>query len=275
LLSDYLSGSELQLCVSIFALMQITDTHTHLYADEFSSDRDLLIGEAIAKGVSRFFLPNIDSGSVEALTMLSEKYPEQCFPMMGLHPCSVKENWQEEMDLVEKLLAEKKYVAVGEIGMDLYWDKTFVKEQEEVFKKQVELANHYKLPVSIHSRESFEEIYTILLTDRKQMPCGVFHCFTGNIDQAKRAVDLGFYLGIGGVVTFKNSGLDKVLEQVDLKNIVLETDAPYLSPVPFRGKRNLPEYIIKVAEKVAQVKEISVEEVAEITTMNSKMIFGE
>ena len=194
--------------------------------------------------------------------------------MMGLHPCSVKENWKDELNLVEKLLAEKKYLAVGEIGIDLYWDKTFVKEQVTVFRKQIELANHYKLPVSIHSRESFEEIYSILLDTKKEMPCGIFHCFTGNADQAQRAIGLGFYLGIGGVVTFKNSGLDKVLEQIDLKYLVLETDAPYLAPVPFRGKRNLPEYIVKVAEKVAEVKKTSLEEVARVTSENSKLIFG-
>ena len=254
--------------------MQLTDTHTHLYLDDFASDIGVLMKDAIDKGVSRFFLPNIDSGSVAALTALSEKYSLSCFPMMGLHPCSVKESWQEELGVVEKLLSENKYYAVGEIGMDLYWDKTFVKEQENVLRRQIELANHYKLPASIHSRESFEKIYNILLVTKKEQPCGVFHCFTGNADQARRAIDLGFHLGIGGVVTFKNSGLDKVIEQIDLAHIVLETDAPYLAPVPFRGKRNLPEYIIKVAEKVAEVKGISLEEVSTVTTLNSKNVFG-
>lgn len=254
--------------------MLFTDTHTHLYAEEFSPDRDLLISEAISSGVQRFFLPNIDSTSVAGLTQLVEKYPSNCFPMMGLHPCSVKENWQQELGLVEKLLSEHKYVAVGEIGMDLFWDKTFVKEQEIVFKKQVELANHYKLPLSIHSRDSFEEIFQILLSTKKEMPCGIFHCFTGNAEQAKRAIDLGFYLGIGGVVTFKNSGLDKVIADIPLQHLVLETDAPYLAPVPFRGKRNLPVYIIKVAEKIAEIKNIPLEEVARITTENACTIFG-
>ena len=254
--------------------MILTDTHTHLYLEDFASDRDLLIKEAMVKGVQRFFLPNIDSSSVEDLHQLSEKYPEHCFPMMGLHPCSVKENWKDEMALVEKLLAERKYVAVGEIGMDLYWDKTFVKQQEEVFRKQIDLANQYKLPVSIHSRESFEELYNILLDKKKETPCGVFHCFTGNTDQAKRAIDLGFYLGIGGVVTFKNSGLDKVITETGIENLVLETDAPYLAPVPFRGKRNLPEYIVKVAEKISEVSGVSVEDVVTITTQNSIKVFG-
>jgi len=254
--------------------MLLTDTHTHLYLEDFASDRDLLIKEAMEKGVQRFFLPNIDSSSVDDLHRLSEKYPEQCFPMMGLHPCSVNENWKDEIALVEKLLAERKYYAVGEIGMDLYWDKTFVPQQEEVFRIQIDLANKYKLPVSIHSRESFEELYTILLDKKKESPCGVFHCFTGNADQARRAIDLGFYLGIGGVVTFKNSGLDKVIAEIGFQHLVLETDSPYLAPVPFRGKRNLPEYIVKVAEKISEVSKVSIDEVVSVTTANSKVVFG-
>ena len=254
--------------------MQLTDTHTHLYLEGFLSDRDLLIREAIEKNVNRFFLPNIDRTSIDAMIDLEKKYPENCFAMMGLHPCSVKENWKDEMALVEKYLSERKFTAVGEIGIDLYWDKAFAKEQEEVFRKQIELANHYKLPVSIHSRESFEEIYQILLSTKKENSCGVFHCFTGNEEQAKRAIDLGFYLGSGGVITFKNSGLDKTIANIDLEHLVLETDAPYLAPVPFRGKRNLPAYIVKVAQKIAEIKNISLEEVARITTENSKKIFG-
>jgi TatD DNase family protein len=254
--------------------MLLTDTHIHLYSDDFLSDRDLLIREAMDKGVQRFFLPNIDSSSFTALHELSEKYPDNCFPMMGLHPTSVKENWKEEMSLVEKKLAEKKYYGVGEIGIDLHWDKTFVKEQEEIFKRQIELANYYGLPIVIHCRESFEEIYQILIEKKKEEPCGIFHCFTGNKDQARRAISLGFYLGIGGVVTFKNSGLSEVLSNIELKHIVLETDAPYLAPIPFRGKRNLPVYIVKVAEKIAEIKNVSVEEVAAITTENSKKIFN-
>jgi TatD DNase family protein len=254
--------------------MILTDTHIHLYADEFTSDSDLLIREAIDQGVQRFFLPNIDSTSLEAMISLESAYPENCFAMMGLHPCSVKENWREEMTLVEQQLSERTFAGIGEIGIDLYWDKTFIREQEEVFKKQIELANRYRLPIVIHSRESFEEIYTILRDTKKEEPKGIFHCFTGNIDQAKRAIDLGFYLGIGGVVTFKNSGLDKVVNEIDLKHFVLETDAPYLAPVPFRGKRNLPAYILKIAEKISEIKNITVEEVALITTENSKKIFG-
>ena len=254
--------------------MILTDTHTHLYAEEFTGDRDELIREAIDKGVQRFFLPNIDGASIDVLLELEEKYPANCFAMMGLHPCSVKDNWQEELLLVEKKISERKFVAIGEIGIDLYWDKTHVKEQEHVFRRQIELGNQYELPIVIHSRDSFEEIYRILLETKKETPLGIFHCFTGNLDQANRAIELGFYLGIGGVVTFKNSGLDKVVAAIDLQHLVLETDSPYLAPVPFRGKRNLPSYILKVAEKIAEIKNCSLEEVAEVTTENSKKIFG-
>ncbi len=254
--------------------MILTDTHTHLYADEFAGDRDLLIREAMDLGVQRFFLPNIDGAFVERMLAVEKKYPENCFAMMGLHPCSVKENWRQELEWVEKHLGERKFAGVGEIGIDLYWDKTYLKEQEDVFKKQIELANRYTLPIVIHSRESFEEIYEILLETKKEKPHGIFHCFTGNYDQAKRAIDLGFYLGIGGVVTFKNSGLDQTIAAIDMQHLVLETDAPYLAPVPFRGKRNQPAYLLKVAEKISAIKNISVEEVAKITTENSRMIFG-
>ena len=271
--------------------MILTDTHTHLYAEEFDSDRDLLISEAMARGVQRYFLPNIDSTSVNVLLSLQKKYPENCFAMIGLHPCSVKENREEEMEKVESLLkSESKFVAIGEIGIDLYWDKTFVKEQEEVFRRQIRLARQLDLPVVIHSRESFEEIYSILLEENQNSNSvtgnskpetvnrkpvrGIFHCFTGTLDQAQRAIALGFYLGIGGVVTFKNSGLDKVVAEIPLEHLVLETDAPYLAPVPFRGKRNQPDYILKVAEKIAGIKNCSLQQVADVTTQNSKSIFG-
>ncbi len=254
--------------------MLFTDTHIHLYASEFDSDRDLLIEQAKAQGVNRFFLPNIDSSSVDVMLTLENKYPKHCFAMMGLHPCSVKENWREELQHVEKHLSGRTFTAIGEIGIDLYWDKTFIKEQEEVFRRQIILANQYKLPVVIHSRESFEEIYSLLLQTKKEIPCGIFHCFTGTREQAQRAIDIGFYLGIGGVITFKNSGLDKVLEEIDLQHIVLETDAPYLAPVPFRGKRNEPSYILHVAERIAAIKNIPLAEVARITTENSEKIFG-
>lgn len=255
-------------------IMILTDTHIHLYADDFTGDRDQLIREAMDLGVQRFFLPNIDSAFVDAMLDVEEKYPENCFAMMGLHPCSVKEDWKKELTMVEDRLSKRKFAGIGEIGIDLYWDKTFIKEQEEVFRRQIELANQYLLPIIIHSRESFEEIYSILLETKKEHPSGIFHCFTGNTDQAKRAIDLGFSLGIGGVVTFKNSGLDKTIADIDMKHLVLETDAPYLAPVPFRGKRNQPAYILKVAEKIADIKNCTLKEVAHITTQNSKLIFG-
>jgi len=254
--------------------MILTDTHTHLYAGEFDTDREILIDAALARGVSRFFMPNIDSSSIEAMLKLEVKYPEHCFPMMGLHPCSVKENWEAELALVEQWMGKRTFVAIGEIGIDLYWDKSFIEEQRKVFLKQVDMANHFSIPIVIHSRDSFEQIYDLLQDLPKQEPCGIFHCFTGTEDQALRAIDLGFYLGIGGVVTFKNSGLDKVVEKINPKHLVLETDAPYLAPVPNRGKRNIPEYLEQIAKKVAEIKNISVEELAEITTKNSINIFG-
>lgn len=219
-------------------------------------------------------MPNIESSTIEGMLELENKYPEFCFPMMGLHPCSVKANWESEMKIVEDWLNRRKFVAIGEMGIDLYWDKTFVEEQKEVFKRQVDLANQFKIPIVIHSRDSFELIYELLLEKKKEAPFGIFHCFTGNEDQANRAIDLGFYLGIGGVLTFKNSGLDKVVEKIDLNHLVLETDAPYLAPVPQRGKRNLPEYLILIAEKMALLQGKTVDEVTKKTTENSIKIFG-
>ena len=254
--------------------MLLTDTHIHLYAEEFDADREALIKSAIDKGISRFFLPNIDSSSIVGMLDLETRYPENCFAMMGLHPCSVKENWEEELALVEKHLAERKFVAVGEIGIDLFWDKTFVEEQKAVFLKQVDLANHYKLPIVIHSRDSFEMIYELLLGHPKMEPRGIFHCFTGTLDQAERAIAMGFYLGIGGVLSFKNAGLDKVIENINLDHLVLETDAPYLAPAPFRGKRNTPEYLRLVAEKLSIIKNVSIDEVARVTSENSRKVFG-
>ncbi len=254
--------------------MILTDTHTHLYSEEFNADRDVLIKSAIGKGISRFFLPNIDNSSIEAMLELEKNYPDNCFPMMGLHPCSVNESWEAELAKVEHWLENRKFAAIGEMGIDLFWDKTFVEEQKKVFLRQVELANVYKLPIVIHSRDSFEMIYELLVEHPKQEPHGIFHCFTGTEDQAERAIRMGFYLGIGGVVSFKNSGLDKVVERISLDHIVLETDAPYLAPTPYRGKRNLPEYLALVAEKVAAIKNCSIGEIAQITTANSKKIFG-
>ncbi len=254
--------------------MIITDTHTHLYAEEFDADRDYLIEQAGILGVQRFFLPNIDSSSIEPMLELEKRYPGKVFAMMGLHPCHVKENWKAELAIVEKWLNERSFVAVGEIGIDLYWDKTFLEIQKEAFQIQVRMANERKLPIIIHTRDSFDVTYELLKETKKEEPQGIFHCFSGTAEQAQKAVDLGFMLGIGGVVTFKNSGVDKAIEKIPLEHIVLETDSPYLAPVPYRGKRNDPAYILKVAEKLSEIYGCSLQEVANVTTANSKRVFG-
>ncbi len=250
------------------------DTHTHLYLEEFKNDRDEMIARAIKAGVDKFFLPNIDSTSVESLHQLCEKYPDQCFPMMGLHPCSVKENYKQELATAYELLQKGKYIAVGEIGLDLYWDKTFFAQQVEAFETQIEWALDLNLPIVIHCRDAFDEIYEVLMKF-KTLPKGIFHCFTGNLEQAEKVIALkNFKLGIGGVVTFRNSGLDKTLEQVDLKHLVLETDSPYLTPVPYRGQRNESSYVSIIARRLAEIKNCNVGHLAEITTANAEEIFG-
>ncbi|MFI5219521.1 MAG: TatD family hydrolase [Bacteroidia bacterium] len=254
--------------------MNITDTHTHLYAEEFNPDRNNLITDAINKGVKKFFVPNIDSTSFEGMYKVCDEFPENCFPMMGLHPCSVKENYKEELTKVENEFAKGKFYAVGEIGIDLYWDKTFVKEQEEAFITQCSWASAKKLPVVIHSREATNEIITILKKNTHLNSSGIFHCFSGTVEQASEIIRMGFYLGIGGVVTYKNSGLDKVVEKIDLKHLVVETDAPYLAPAPFRGKRNEPAFILQVVKKIAEIKNIEEKEVARVTSENAERVFG-
>jgi TatD DNase family protein len=251
----------------------ITDTHIHLYAEEFNTDRDLLIQKALKSGVGKFYLPNIDSTSISAMHELEAKYPLNCYAMMGLHPCSVNERVEEELKIVGSWLEKRKYHAIGEIGIDLYWDKTFFKQQEQAFRTQIDWALAYNYPIVIHCREAFEEIYNVL-SSYKTLPKAIFHCFSGDIAQAEKILALGnFKLGIGGVVTFKNSGLDKVVENLALEHLVLETDAPYLAPVPFRGKRNEPVYIMEVARKVAQIKQCSISEVEEVTSANAEFIF--
>lgn len=252
----------------------ITDTHTHLYTEEFDNDRKALIEKAISNGVTKFYLPNIDSGSIDSMLALEGLFPENCFAMMGLHPCSVKNNWEEELKTVQHWLQTRKFLAIGEIGLDLYWDKTFLEEQKKAFKQQIDWALTYNYPISIHCREAFEPIYEIL-SAYKTLPKAVFHCFSGNLEQARKIIALGeFKLGIGGVLTFKNAGLDTVIEQVDLEHLVLETDAPYLAPVPFRGKRNEPAYILEIAKKLALVKKVPMAEVVKITGQNAEYIFG-
>jgi TatD DNase family protein len=232
------------------------------------------MAKAMANGIRRFYLPNIDATSIDAMLSLEKKYPENCFPMMGLHPCSVKANVQEELGIVESWLRKRKFLAIGEIGLDLYWDKTFFEEQKHAFKKQIEWALEFNYPISIHCREAFDPIYEQLVSFGK-LPKAVFHCFSGTLEQAQKIIALGnFKLGIGGVLTFKNAGLDKVVEQLDLKHLVLETDAPYLAPVPFRGKRNEPSHILEVAKKLAQIKQVPLSEIEEITTGNADEIFS-
>jgi len=251
-----------------------TDTHTHLYAEEFNGDRTFLISKAINNGIKKFYLPNIDSTSIDGMLALEKEFPKNCFPLMGLHPCSVNATVDKELDIVKDWLTKRKFAGVGEIGIDLYWDKTFFAQQQHAFKTQIEWALQYNYPIVIHCREAFDEIYEILISFDK-LPKAIFHCFSGNTEQANKIIALGnFKLGIGGVVTFKNSGLDKVVEQIDLEHLVLETDAPYLAPVPFRGKRNEPSYILEVARKVAQIKSLSTSEVGEITNKSAEFIFG-
>lgn len=251
------------------------DTHTHLYLEDFNSDIEAVIKRANEAGVDKFFLPNIDSTSVDVLHKLCEKYPKQCFPMMGLHPCSVKENYLEELHKTHQLLKTRKYYAVGEIGIDLYWDKTTLAIQIDAFEKQIQWALDFGLPIVIHCRDAFDEIYEVL-AKAKKLPKGIFHCFTGTIEQAEKIIALGnFKLGIGGVVTFKNSGLDKTVEKVDMRYLVLETDSPYLTPVPYRGQRNESSYVRIVAKRIAEIKNCNVGHVAEITSQNAIEIFGE
>ncbi|WP_295767445.1 TatD family hydrolase [uncultured Mucilaginibacter sp.] len=254
--------------------MVLTDTHTHQYYETDSVKKDEVIQRCISNGVSRLFLPNVDSSSIAQVMDMVNRYPQNCFAMMGLHPCDVKANWEEELEVIYAALQQNKVYAVGEIGIDLYWDKTFISEQQEAFRRQIGWAKAAGLPINIHCRNAFDEVYEILTEQYDDKLRGIFHCFSGTLEQANKIIDLGFKLGIGGVVTYKNAGLDKVVEQIDLKHVVLETDSPYLTPVPFRGKPNESSYLVHVAQKVADLHRISIEAVAEITTENSKMIFG-
>jgi TatD DNase family protein len=261
-------------------VINLTDTHAHLYATEFDADRNDMIKRAMQLGIKRFFLPNVDEESIQPMLNLMYAYPNTCFGMMGLHPCSVKDNVDEQLHIIEQALSNNKFVAIGEIGIDLYWDKTFFEQQQKAFKIQCIWALERNLPIAIHCRNAMQEIMQ-LLQELKETTAyknnlfkGIFHCFSGNNSDAKKLIDYGFYLGIGGVLTYKNSGLDKAIEDIDLKHLVLETDAPYLAPVPMRGKRNESAYLRYVAEKLADLKQCSLFDVAEITTQNSIHIFG-
>ncbi len=254
--------------------MILTDTHTHLYSEAFDEDRIEVIERAVNNGVERFFIPAIDSSYTKAMFDLKLNHPDKMFLMMGLHPTHVKENVVEELKHVTEMLKAHEFCAVGEIGIDLYWDKSSLKEQQKAFQYQIQLAKKYKLPIIIHCREAFDEIFEILEKEKGDDLYGIFHCFTGTLKQAIQAISYNMMLGIGGVVTFKNGKIDTFLNQIDLKHIVLETDSPYLAPVPYRGKRNESSNLLKVAEKLAEIYNMPIDEIAKITTANSIRVFG-
>lgn len=254
--------------------MQLIETHAHIYSTKFDNDRDNMISRARDVGISQIIMPNIDHESIEGMLKLEKQYPELCLPTMGLHPCSVDKDFEKELQTVKAWLDKRKFTAIGEIGTDLYWDKTKYDYQVEAFNQQVNWAKEYRLPIIIHCRESIDQ--TIELVERlaDENLTGVFHCFTGDEKQAQRIVDLGFYLGIGGVVTFKNGGLAEIMHKIPMERIILETDSPFLAPKPYRGKRNEPAYVIEVAKKIAELKKHTIEDVAQITTQNAQKLFN-
>lgn len=254
--------------------MRLLDTHSHVYLEDFDHDRAEMLQRAEKEGIGKILMPAIDSATHDKMLRVAMQFEGHCFAMMGLHPCSVKENYSAELKIVEGFLRKMKFFGIGETGLDYYWDISFKKEQIFAFQQQIEWALQYDLPVVIHSRNSLDDCIYIISEKQAGKLKGIFHCFSGSLEQANQIIDLGFNLGIGGVLTYKNSGLDKVMMDLDLKNVILETDAPYLTPVPFRGKRNECSYLKYVAEKLAEIKKMNVEEVAEITTMNAKKLFG-
>ncbi len=254
--------------------MILTDTHTHLYSEAFNEDRNEVIANAIKSGVTRFFIPAIDSTYTQAMLDLEKAYPEYMFLMSGLHPTHVKDNYKDELFHVEDRLTQHKYYAIGEIGIDLFWDRSYLKEQQDAFRFQIRLAKENKLPIVIHCRDAFNEVFEILEEQKGADLFGIFHCFTGDFEQAQKAIAYNMKLGIGGVVTFKNGKIDTFLHKIGLEHLVLETDAPYLAPVPYRGKRNESLYLIRVLEKLAVLYNKTKLEIAETTTNNSKVVFG-
>ena len=253
--------------------MIITDTHTHLYSEQFDDDRVEVIDRALAAGVTRFFIPAIDSSYTKSMYALESRYPNNMFLMTGVHPTHVKADYLVELAHIKEQLNSREFVAIGEIGIDLYWDRSTLKLQQEMFKLQIQLAKQYRLPVVIHCRDAFDEVFQILEEEKGSELFGIFHCFTGNLEQAQKAISFNMKLGIGGVVTFKNGKIDQFLKEISLDHIVLETDAPYLAPVPYRGKRNESSYILNVLEKLSDIYSMSSNEIASITTKNSKSIF--
>ncbi len=255
-------------------LKMLIDTHSHIYLEDYSDDLDQVIERAYQCNVRKIVLPNIDSSSLKSMIDLANAYPQICYPLIGLHPTSVNEDYQDELQLVEFWLKKRKFFGIGEIGIDLYWDKTFLEEQTFVFRRQLQLAKESNLPVVIHVRESFDQVYEALLSELDENLTGVFHSFTGNLEQANKVIQAGFKIGVGGIVTFKNSDLAAMLRHLDPKHLVLETDSPYLTPVPFRGKRNESSYLIYTAQKVADIYQTTVDEIARITTENAEKLFG-
>ena len=253
--------------------MILIDTHTHLYLDNYSDDRNEVVQNAISHGVDKMLLPAIDKSTFGSMIQLVGEFPNNCLPMIGLHPTSVKDDYELEMAFVEDHVANGEFIAIGEIGIDLYWDSTYFEQQKDAFRRQLKLAKKYHLPAVIHTRDSFDEIYPILKEELTESLTGVFHCFTGTIDEAYKIIDLGFMMGIGGIVTFKNSGLSETVKAIPTKHLVLETDAPFLTPAPYRGKRNQSAYLTFVAEKMAEIVGVSVDSIAESTTNNAHNLF--
>jgi TatD DNase family protein len=253
--------------------MQFVDTHAHVYSEQFTNDREAMLQRTFDSNVTRIFMPNVDSHSINGMLALEEHYPQHCYAMMGVHPCSIEANFEKELKIAEEWLTKRKFIAVGEIGLDYYWSMEFVEQQKEAFRIQVNWAKHHRLPIVIHCRDSFQDTVSLLNDMGTENLTGVFHCFTGTLEDAQTAIALGFKLGIGGVSTFKNGGLDKVIPFVDLRHLVLETDSPYLAPVPHRGKRNETSYIPLIAQRVADLQQVSLATVAEVTTQNALELF--
>ena len=254
--------------------MHFIDTHAHVYAAELTSDLDLVMKNALAIGINKIIMPAIDSSSLHAMLKVEQQFPENCIAMMGLHPCYVKENYKEELKLVEEWIGKRKFIAIGEIGLDFYWDKTFTKEQHIVFETQMQWALDLNLPIAIHTRNAMGETIEAVKPFAKKGLRGVFHCFSGSKESAEQIIGMGFHLGLGGVLTYKNAGVAEAVKDIPMEYFVLETDAPYLAPVPYRGKTNEPSYMLEVAKKLAEIKSLPLHEIAAITTSNAEKLFG-
>ena len=254
--------------------MHCIDTHAHVYADELTSNLNVVIKNAISVGVDKILMPSIDSTTLDAMLKVEQQFPEHCIAMMGLHPCYVKENYKEELKLVEEWIGKRKFIAIGEIGLDFYWDKTFTKEQHIVFETQMQWALDLNLPIAIHTRNAMGETIEAVKPFAKKGLRGVFHCFSGSKESAEQIIGMGFYLGLGGVLTYKNAGVAEAVKDIPMEYLVLETDAPYLAPVPYRGKTNEPAFMLEVAKKLAEIKSLPLHEIAAITTSNAEKLFG-